>query len=111
MVTQTTTTTAISLGTLAMAAAAAVLLPAAPARADRGGGEGTQALSALVPRDGTGWTNGGATMVPLGGGKYRLEYDTLLAGPGAGHPTAAVIVGNANGNPIIEYPSAATPRR
>lgn len=90
-----------ALGVLALALAAAAW--AAPAGADNSRGEGTKALVATIPRDSTGWSNGPASLIPHGGGKYRLEYDTALASVGgAGHPGVPVIVGNSDGNPIIE---------
>ena len=95
------------LGTLALALAlalAAAAWTAAPARADNSRGEATKALAAAVPRDGSGWNNGGARLVPRGGGKYRLEYDTAVPlDVGAGHSGEPVVVGNSDGNPVIEY--------
>lgn len=76
---------------------------AAPARADNSRGEATKALAAAVPRDGTGWSNGPARLVPRGGGKYRLEHDGAPVDVGAGHPGEPVVVGNSDGNPVIEH--------
>jgi hypothetical protein len=99
----TTTSPRAVLGALALLALSAAVAPASPARADNSRGEGTKALVATIPRDSTGWSNGPANLVPQGGGKYRLEYDTALAGvAGAGHPGVPVVVGNSDGNPIIE---------
>ena len=67
---------------LGLAGAAAVTAAwTGPARADNSRGEGTKALVGAVPRDGTGWSNGPATLVPRGG-KYRLEYGSAPAGDG-----------------------------
>ena len=76
---------------------------AGAARADNSRGEGTKALVDAVPRDGTGWNNGPATLVPRGGGKYRVEHGNAPAGDyGAGWPGVPVIVDNADGNPVVE---------
>lgn len=89
---------------LGFAAAAAALAAAWPgdAQADNSRGEGTKALVDRVQRDGTGWINGPATLVPRGGGKYRLEYDAAPTGGGVGQPGIPVIVGNDDGNPVVE---------
>lgn len=92
---------ALALG-LAVAAAAAAAWPGA-ARADNSRGEGTKALVDTVPRDGTGWSNGPAALVPRGGGKYRLEYGNAPAGDGgAALPGVPMIIDNADGNPVVE---------
>jgi hypothetical protein len=93
---------------LGLAAAGAAAAWTGPARADNSRGEGTKALVDAVPRSGTGWSNGSATLVPRGGGKYRLEYGGAPAGDGgAAQPGVPVIVDNADGNPVVERrPSA-----
>jgi hypothetical protein len=55
-----------------------------------------------VPRGGTGWSNGPATLSPRGGGKYRLEYGSGPTDGGATQPGVPVIVDNADGNPVVE---------
>ena len=90
---------------LALGIAAAGLAAAWPgaARADNSRGEGTKSLVDAVPRDGTGWNNGPAMLVPRGGGKYRIEHGAAPAGDvGAGWPGIPVIVDNADGNPVVE---------
>lgn len=92
-------------GALALALLfAAAAWYAAPARAEDSGGDPTKALVAAVPRDGTGWSNGrDARLVPRGDGRYQVEYEGVPLDVGAGHPGEPVIVGNSDGNPIIEY--------
>lgn len=86
---------------LAVAGAATAAWPAT-ARADNSRGEGTKALIDEVPRQGTGWSNGPATLVPRGGGKYQVDHDNPPVGGGAARPGVPVIIDNADGNPVVE---------
>jgi len=83
---------------------AAVLAAACPAaRADgESGGLGTDALVATVPHRGAGWSNGTAALVAKGDGAYSLSYTSAVSGD-AGAGREATIIGNADGNPIVEY--------
>lgn len=92
---------ALALGLATTAAMLAAVWPG-DARADNSRGEGTKALVDGVPRGGTGWSNGPATLAPRGGGKYRLDYDPVPTGSGIGQPGVPVIVGNDDGNPVVE---------
>ena len=87
---------------LGLAAAGVAVAWTGPARADNSRGEGTKALVDAVPRGGTGWSNGPATLSPRGGGKYRLDYGSGPTDGGATQPGVPVIVDNADGNPVVE---------
>ena len=98
----TQTFSAISRAALALGFAAA--LAASPAaRADGGSeGMGTDALVAGVSRGGTGWSNGAASLTASGEGGYSLSYRGSASGE-AGAGRVATVVGNVDGNPIVEY--------
>ena len=83
---------------------AAVLAAACPAaRADGGsGGLGTDALVATVPHRGAGWSNGTVALIAKGDGAYSLSYTGATSGD-AGEGREAAIIGNADGNPVVEY--------
>lgn len=92
---------ALALGLAVAAGAAAEAWPGA-ARADNSRGEGTKALVDGIPRDGTGWSNGPAALIPRGGGKYRLDYGISPTGDGgAAQPGVPMIIDNADGNPVV----------
>jgi hypothetical protein len=55
-----------------------------------------------MPRPGLGITTGTPRPVPRGNGHYTLP-DAGAVGGGAGHGLWPVVVGNDDGNPIIEY--------
>jgi len=104
------TTTSLITATLP-ATALALGLASGLARAEGSDGMGMEALVATVPRDGTGWTNGPASLLSQGGGEYRLDYDAALAHGGVGMPGGAVIIGNEDGNPVIAHGPVAPPRQ
>lgn len=104
------TTTSLIIATLP-ATALALGLASGLARAEGSDGMGMEALVAAIPRDGTGWSNGPASLSPQGGGEYRLDYDAALAHGGVGVPGGAVIVGNDDGNPVIAHGPMAPVRR
>jgi hypothetical protein len=83
---------------------AAVLAAACPAaRADGGsGGLGTDALVATVPHRDAGWSNGMAALIAKGDGAYSLSYTSAASG-NAGAGREATIIGNSDGNPVVEY--------
>ena len=87
----------------------AIAIAAIPAA--RGEGMGTQeaaeAMRAAAVRDGHGgWQNGTATLVTTGsGGGYSVSYGAApMGGAGRGAP---MVVGNADGSPMVEYGGAA----
>jgi len=103
---------------MASALGAAVLLAGTMALAPRAQAEGSdgigteavvEALRAeTIRRDSpTGWSNGVAILTPRGDGKYTLSYSGSPYG-GAGMRGTAIIVGNADGNPVVEYHWAPT---
>lgn len=94
---------AFFLGALALGFAAALAAACPAARADGASdGLGTDALVATVPHGGGGWSNGTAALIAQGGGKYSLSYAGAASGD-AGAGRAATIVGNSDGNPVVEY--------
>ena len=90
-------------GALALGFAAAFAAASPAARADGGSdGLGTDALVAAVPHRGGGWSNGTAALIAKGDGKYSLSYTGAASGD-AGAGREATIVGNSDGNPVVEY--------
>ena len=90
-------------GALALGFAAALAAACPAARADGGSdGLGTDALVAAAPRHSGGWSNGAAALIAKGDGKYSLSYTGAASGD-AGAGREATVVGNDDGNPIVEY--------
>jgi hypothetical protein len=83
------------------------------AHAEGSDGMGTEAVveafrQETIGRDSaTGWSNGLATLQQQGNGKYSLSYSGSAYG-GVGVPGTATIIGNGDGNPVVEYRSAPT---
>ena len=89
-------------GAAALGLAAALLAACSPARANGGSdGLGTDALVAAAPRH-RGWSNGAAALIAKGDGRYSLSYAGAASGD-AGAGWEATIVGNNDGNPVVEY--------
>ncbi|MBD0274586.1 MAG: hypothetical protein ICV73_21980 [Acetobacteraceae bacterium] len=92
----------LSRGALALGFAAALAAASPAARADGGSdGLGPDALVAAVPHRG-GWSNGVAALIATGDGKYSVSYTGAASGD-AGAGREAAIVGNNDGNPVVEY--------
>lgn len=83
---------------------AAALAAACPAARAEGGsdGLGTDALVAAMPHRGGGWSNGTAALTAEGDGTHGLSYAGSATGD-AGAGREAAVVGNADGNPVVEY--------
>ncbi len=100
--------TAFLPGALALDFAAALSAACSAARADGASdGLGTDALVATVPHGG-GWSSGMAALIAKGDGKYSLSYTGAASGD-AGAGREATIVGNNDGNPVVEYRALAAP--
>jgi hypothetical protein len=102
---------ASALGAAMLVAGTMALAPRA--QAEGSDGMGTEAVvealrAETIRRDSPmGWSNGVATLTPRGDGKYSLSYSGSPQG-GVGMRGTAVIIGNADGNPVIEYNLAPT---
>ena len=95
-------------GLAGLALGFAVLGAAPAARAEGSEGEGLQAVAEMMRKDairnGPGWQNGIATLHASGTG-YGISYAGSPYGAAGRGPLT--IVGNMDGNPIIEYADAA----
>lgn len=88
------------------------VLPAAPAvRAEQDEGMGLQAVVERMReeamRNGPGWRNGFATLTVSGTG-YGIAYSGTPQGSAGRGPLT--VVGNSEGNPIVDYADTALPR-
>lgn len=106
------TTAPFALGMLALGLAAATA--AAPAaRADGSEGMGTQLLAEMmreqaIRNDASGWRNGMPTLVTNGsGGGYSVVYTGRPSGD-AGMGGTIIVLGNSDGNPMVERQQATT---
>lgn len=108
----TRNTGAIRAAMLALACAAVAAAWPGAASADNSDGQGWDAVFALLPPSpGSGATNGAARLVPAGNGKYQVEYDRPLAADnGLARPGAPAVIGNSDGNPVIERNPAIRPQ-